>query len=281
MEVFDRTVPALIGYTRFVTGVTATDAKTRRAVEHVARVLHVLKVLSKLCTYLNGCSFYSAERDEGLNDDALFAAPAKNPTEKQYWNAYLRNLLQGAKTPKALHKAAVRIQFLAIKPMAACIEKYVKKVFPNNTAAKAVMEHLHALTGPALNSSLDKLDASEFPHGLDHVTHDHVEAETEKDEDIFDATLMHLLYFAGPVDGLVKEARTQLCSTLDSIPDTRISNEIDNAVRRASHNVRHLLLQCQHTRGREDSICDDTMFMHVAYVLYRLREFIEYESLDI
>lgn len=283
MEFFDRTIPTLIGF------VSSRAKGTDRAVEHMARVIHVLKTISSLCTYLNEgqqvCSFYSKARNSSLNDDILWAE-TDTPTpenwddvpENVYWQVFLRTILKNATD---LHKAAIRIQFLAIKPMAACVRKHIKTCFWSNIAARGLLEHLEALTGPATNSSMKHIDREEYGD-VAATTLDDVAKMTFSEYDICDATLMHLSHFAGPVKDLNETARLAFCETIKNIDDTtdqETAAVIEDCMRRAGDTGRRELLRCRYVKTRTDFIIDENIFLHAAYVLGSLRAFIEYESL--
>ena len=83
----------------------------------------------------------------------------------QYWNVFLSRLLaeaSGTADAAKWNKVAKGIQFLAIKPMTACIERHVDSKFCDSIAARALLQHLKALTGPAENSSMKALKKTDY-----------------------------------------------------------------------------------------------------------------------
>lgn len=300
MEVFDRSLETIMEHVIHITGCRKT-----KGAEHVARAIQLLQAISSLCTYLNKhsgkdsaggkCSFYTRERDAGLNEHSLFQPldpDMKDDVDwdmvpqRKYWNVFLMLILQNvAKKPSEteLHDAAIRIQFIAIKPLAACIQRQIKKSFCDSVAGKVLVQHLAALTGPAINSSVETIDASDFSKPLHRATSADVKDTTENEDiEVHDATLIHLMFFAGPVENMAPQARKAYCATLTDITSKHgadVAEIINAAAVVANDSIHRVILPLKCNPSRRDYVLDETLFMHVVKLLTGFRTFIEYEKL--
>ena len=301
MESFDRSLDTLISFLKArLEGVASTGTGLEKAVERTARTIHALKVLSRLCTHLNegsdaACEFYSTERDRGLQDNALFAVPApeyvagEDGDDKEtdwssipthlYWNVFLSRLLPtaGASTTAARwNQVAKRIQVLAIKPMTACIERHVDSKFCDSIAAKALLQHLKALTGPAENSSMKALNEKDYRR-LPFLANDtDVRHVTENESMVYDAILLHQKYFSGPVEDMLPVARVAFCNTVKDIATAHgqeVAAVLQEAMKRAGDAGRRDMVPVHCNPCRKDYVHDETMFAYAVHVLSELRAF--------
>ena len=303
MEVFDRTLASITGHILHLTG-----CGTTKGAQHLARVLQLLQTISSLCTYLNAhggddaevgkCSFYTPERDGGLDEHALFR-PLQDAGDAEgrevdwealpatrYWNVFVMHILRGlgrAPSDATLHQAAIRIQLLAIKPMGACIERRVATSFCDSVAGKVLLQHLAALTGPAMNSSIKTMNAADFATPASRATSADVRDITENaDLDVHDATLIHLLFFAGPVENMGRKAREAYCTTLSDISREHggeVAALINTAATVANDSMHRVILPLKCNPLRRDYVLDESLFMHAVRMLTAFRNFIEYEKL--
>ena len=305
MESFDRSLSTCIGFLkkRLPEHKSTRNSKTAHlhdALEHVAKILLVLKTVSRLCTHLNkshgkgdsgACGFYSEERDSGLNDDTLFSQLPREYAEdgsapawasvpvRLYWNVFLGLLLKAAaSSSKAWHEVASRLQFLAIKPMAACIEKHIELHFCDSIAAKAALQHLKALTGPAENSSMRELKKKDY-QTLPFLANDaDVRRITENESMVYDAILLHQRFFAGPVEDMAPAARIVFCGTMKNIATSwgkDIAAVLQGALKHAGDVGRREMVPVRCNPCREDYVHDESMFSYVVRVLADMRSFIE------
>ena len=298
MESFDRSLDTLMTLLESRVKVAAGKGKgdggsLKKAVERTARTIHALKVVSRLCTHLNAdrddvtCEFYSSERDHGLNDGMLFAAlsPEYDGVELasvpalQYWNVFLSRLLaeaSGTADAAKWNKVAKGIQFLAIKPMTACIERHVDSKFCDSIAARALLQHLKALTGPAENSSMKALKKTDYRR-LPFLANDtDVRHITENESMVYDAILLHQRYFSGPVEDMTAVSRTTFCETIQSLTafhGPEVARVVQDAMKSAGDAGRRDMVPVHCNPGRNDYVHDECMIAYAVHVLSELRAF--------
>jgi hypothetical protein len=300
MEVFDRALPTLLGFTVRLIKTQHKDGRrlnpdapdVHHALEHFARVILVMKTVSSLCTYLNTqcstcdtCGFFSPERDSGWNDHALFDdAPLPDaPPLRAFWNAFLRRWVAAIPkmNAKYIHKTTGKMQQDALRLMTTCVLQSMRTHTGASVHAKAMLEHIVALAGAAANSSVQRWDGTSADVHPSKVSDKDVEAVAQTETAVYNAVTLHLTHFAGPVQAMIPEARKTFCRVVADIRTEHggdIAEMMEAAVRRAGYVGQSEMTPTSCIHGREDSVLDENVYQHVLRILGAHRQFIEYES---
>lgn len=207
---------------------------TSKGAEHVNRVVAILKQLEVLANVMN------VPLSPG-------ATPPQPPTNR---------------TSSALHKYAIKLQYDVLQPVVMALAK--KLSLRHTVHARVALEHLFALTGEPLNSSMDMLDGSMIDPS--RATGDDVKVLAQGAKNVADAILVQNRSFMGAWDELYSDSKKTLLKVLHDIRNRDVRDEIETAIAKAARPL------------RLDSVVD-VEIARLVNMLHSFRSFIEYESI--